>query len=102
MHLIQIFLPLSDETGQRFQRDEYESVEQTLISRFNGFTAYRRAPAKGLWRSPSSEVQEDELVIYEVMAETIDRDWWTEYRTSLERQFKQQKILIRAQSIEML
>ena len=102
MHLIQIFLPLSDDTGQRFQRDEYESVEQTFISQFNGFTAYRRAPAKGLWRSPSSEVQEDELVIYEVMADTIDRDWWTEYRKSLEQQFKQQEVLIRAQSIEIL
>ena len=102
MHLIQIFLPLSDDTGQRFQRDEYESVEQTFISRFNGFTAYRRAPAKGLWRSPSSQVQEDELIIYEVMAETVDRTWWTDYRKSLERQFKQQEVLIRAQSIEIL
>jgi hypothetical protein len=102
MHLIQIFLPLSDDTGQRFQRDEYESVEQTLISQFNGFTAYRRAPAKGLWRSPSSEVQEDELIIYEVMAETVDRAWWTDYRKSLEQQFKQQEVLIRAQSIEIL
>jgi hypothetical protein len=102
MHLIQIFLPLSDPNGRRFPREEYEAVEQNFIERFDGFTAYRRAPAKGLWCSPSSGVQEDELVIYEVMAETIERAWWSDYRKSLKERFRQEEVLIRAQLIEIL
>ena len=102
MHLIQIFLPLTDPEGQRFPREEFEAAEQTFIDRFNGFTAYRRAPAKGLWSSPNSGVQEDELVIYEVMAEAIDRGWWSDYRKSLEERFRQEEVLIRAELIEIL
>jgi hypothetical protein len=102
MHLVQVYLPLRDSDGQRFSRVEYVAVEQIFVARFNGFTAYRRAPATGLWRSPTSEVQEDELVIYEVLVETMNRAWWSTYRKSLEKQFRQEQILIRSHPIEIL
>jgi hypothetical protein len=102
MFLIQIFLPLSDSDGKAFPRREYELVEHTLASKFNGFTAYPRAPASGLWKSPGDEVQRDELVVYEVIAETVDRTWWAEYRESLEQRLRQEKILIRSQEISVL
>jgi len=44
----------------------------------------------------------DEIVIFEVMTETLDRDWWSEYRLELERRFRQREIVVRAQTIEQL
>jgi hypothetical protein len=102
MYLIEIFLPTRDNDGNRFARREYERVEDTLIQQFDGFTAHRQAPAKGLWKSPTDEVSEDDMVIYEVMTTEIDRIWWKEYRRRLESQFRQEQILVRSHSIEML
>lgn len=102
MYLVQMFLPLSDQVRQRFPRNFYETVEGELTRAFQGFTAYPRAPASGLWKNPSNDVERDELVIYEVMVETLDRNWWNGYRAALERQFRQDQILIRASDIEVL
>jgi hypothetical protein len=41
-------------------------------------------------------------VIFEVMAEHLDRAWWEEYRRGLEERFRQDRIVIRAQSVEVL
>jgi hypothetical protein len=102
MFLVQIFVPLSDPSGKRFPRDEYERLERDLTSKFNGFTAYPRAPATGLWKNSDAAVERDELVVYEVVAESIDRNWWQEFRTSLEHRMRQEKILIRSQEINIL
>jgi hypothetical protein len=36
------------------------------------------------------------------MAEELDRAWWREYRTVLERRFRQEKIVARATEFEEL
>jgi hypothetical protein len=100
--LIQIFLPLSEPESGPFPRDDYQAVEQTLVSQFGGFTAYPRAPAKGLWKNPGEEVEHDELIVYEVIAQSLDRNWWSDYRQSLEQQFRQDKVLIHSHEIEIL
>ena len=46
--------------------------------------------------------QEDDLVIYEVMAENLDVDWWSTYRAKLEQVFRQEKLLVRAQTSQLL
>jgi hypothetical protein len=102
MLLIQIFLPLTDSKGTPFPRKEYEMVERDLTSKFNGFTAYPRAPATGIWKSTGDEVQRDELVIYEVVAKTLDRSWWQEFRLLLEDRLHQEKMLIRSQEVRIL
>jgi hypothetical protein len=102
MHLIEIFVPLADNDGSRFPQDLHERVRHELADRFGGVTAYPRAPAKGLWKMSPSETQQDDLVIYEVMAATLDEAWWADYRRQLESVFRQEKLLIRAQQVHLL
>jgi hypothetical protein len=68
---------------------------------FGGLTAYTRAPAEGLWNSGST-VKRDEIVIVEVMVDSLDRTWWKEYRRELEQVFCQDEIVVRAQTYEHL
>jgi hypothetical protein len=102
MHLVQILLPLSDNDGQPFARGEYEEVRQTLTERFGGVTAYVRAPAEGHWKEDEGSTTRDEIVIYEVMAERLDRAWWAEYRERLRVQFRQEELVVRATAVELL
>jgi hypothetical protein len=102
MYLIELFLPLSDNDNQRFPRSHYEAVEQELTTRFGGITSYPRAPASGLWQSSPGEVQHDDLIVYEVMTETLDDAWWASYRRRVEQTFRQEKLLVRAQQVDLL
>lgn len=117
MYLIQIFLPLYDNAGAAFPRDMFEAIRTSLVERFGGLTEHARAPVRGLWKeegdAPNNTQKEgdaatqentirDDLVIYEVMADDLDRQWWRTCREGLERQFRQQAIVIRAQPIYLL
>lgn len=101
MHLVQLLLPLKDPDGKPFPRSFYRSVRETLTDRFGGLTAYSRAPAEGVWDG-GSEVAHDDIVVYEVMVEDLDRAWWGDYRATLERQFDQEELVVRAEQIERL
>jgi hypothetical protein len=102
MRLIEIFLPLADSDGNRFSQSEYDKVEHELTEKFGGVTAYPRAPASGVWKTGQSGKQEDELIIYEVMAKDLDGQWWTNYREKLEKQFRQKELVLRAHAIDRL
>ena len=102
MHLIQILLPLYDNDGRRFGADAFDRVRNELAERFGGVTAFRRAPAEGLWKDEGGAVARDELAIFEVMAEALDRAWWAGYRAELERRFQQEKMVVRATEFEKL
>ncbi len=101
MHLVQIILPLSTNDGRKLPRSLFDAVQQELVDAFGGVTAYARSPAKGLW-DDGAAVQQDEVILYEVMAETLDRPWWARYRQALEARFEQQEVLIRAQAVDKL
>jgi hypothetical protein len=101
MHLVQILLPLYDNAGEAFGEDLYTQVRSELAERFGGLTAFTRAPAQGLWRS-EGKTTHDEIVVFEVMAPTIDKKWWGDYRNALERAFRQDTIVIRAQPVTIL
>lgn len=101
MHLVQLLLPLKDQDGKPFPRSFYRSVRETLTDRFGGLTAYSRAPAEGVW-DDGDEVAHDDIVVYEVMVEDLDRAWWGDYRARLERQFDQEELVVRAEQIERL
>jgi hypothetical protein len=89
MHLVQLLLPHYD-----------EAVARELTERFGGVTAYDRAPAKGKWKPASGETVHDDIVVYEVMVDTFDRDWWARYRAELEKRFDQEELVVRAHQIE--
>jgi hypothetical protein len=103
MHLVQILLPLFDNAGQPFLPEAYRGVSEELTRRFGGLTAFTRAPAEGTWKPEGgTDASHDEIVVFEVMAESLDRGWWRDYRAGLEQRFRQDAIVIRAQPIELL
>ncbi|WP_334190458.1 hypothetical protein [Noviherbaspirillum sp.] len=102
MYLIQLFLPLYDNEKQAFPKAHFLSVRDELVERFGGLTVHTRAPAKGLWQDHEQDTVQDDLVIHEVMSDTLDEAWWRGYRQSLEKRFRQDTILVRAQSISIL
>ncbi|HYE92005.1 MAG TPA: hypothetical protein VEA38_13330 [Terriglobales bacterium] len=65
-------------------------------------TAYARAPATGLWVPQPGRTTRDDIVVYEVMVEELDRAWWGAYRRALEARFAQDELVIRAHLIERL
>jgi hypothetical protein len=102
VHLVQILLPVTDNGGEGFPPRHFETVRDVLTAHFGGLTAFTRAPAEGLWRSGSEKASRDDIVVLEVMAERIDRDWWSAYKRDLEARFRQREIVMRAQEIELL
>jgi hypothetical protein len=100
-YLVQILLPVYDDAGHRFSSERYNAVRAKLTDRFGGLTAYTRAPAEGLWESGST-VKRDDIVVVEVMVDTLDRKWWEAYRRELEQLFRQDQIVLRAQTYERL
>jgi hypothetical protein len=102
MYLIHILLPLNDNEGRPHGKELLRAVADQLTEKFGGLTAHTRAPAEGLWKDGLSGMSKDEIVIYEVMAEKLERDWWREYRRRLEGRFEQEEIVVRAQEVEQL
>jgi hypothetical protein len=103
MHLIQILLPVYDNEGKELPQLEFRRVSSELSHRFGGVTAFTRAPAEGIWKQDeASHPTHDDIVVVEVMADELDRDWWAQYRLELERRFRQAEVIIRAQAMEQL
>lgn len=102
MYLVQILLPLYDNDGHAFEPSDYVQLRSELADRFGGVTAYTRAPARGVWKDDSGETARDDIVIFEVMTDTLDTAWWRQYREGLERGFRQDEIVIRATAAERL
>jgi len=96
MWLVQVFLPVSAGSG-----DMLRDLKEELTSCFGGLTAHSRAPAEGIWRNGDRK-EEDEIIILEVMADDLDREWWRGLRTRLERALNQEEVVVRAQAIERL
>ena len=102
MHIVELLLPLRDNEGNEFPRATLDAVRHELTERFGGVTAHLRAPAAGAWKDDDGDVDHDDVVIVEVMAEELDRAWWADYRRALEERFRQDEIVIRATEIERL
>jgi hypothetical protein len=101
MYLIEILLPLRDNEGRPFAASTYQALRDELSERYGGVTAFTRAPAEGESKAARGKVHDD-IVVYEVMTEEIDRDWWKRYREALEKTFQQDEIVVRALAFEKL
>jgi hypothetical protein len=91
MHLVQLLLPRYD-----------PAVARELTDRFGGMTAYARAPAKGEWKPAPDKTVRDDVVVYEVMVDELDRSWWASYRRELEKRLGEEELVVRAHLIERL
>jgi hypothetical protein len=102
MYLVQILLPLHDNQKQQFPVEYFHGVRRTLMGRFGGVTAFLRSPAVGLWKDDDDDVNHDEVVMFEVIADRLDKSWWAKYRIELQERFRQEELLIWAARITKL
>ena len=100
-HLIQILLPLDDNSGNRFPPAAFDDVKRELADRFGGVTAFMQAPAEGVW-SGGGEPERDRIVTFEVMADDLEGDWWRRYREALELRFAQDTVVIRTWPVTLV
>jgi len=96
MHLVELFVPKTAAS-----KEGISSLQNILVKQFGGVTAYSRAPAKGIDTEDGQKV-EDEIIILEVMTDSLDRAWWSSLRSRLERDLQQREILIRASEVQLL
>lgn len=101
MYLVQLLLPTYDNAGRRFAQSKFARVKTLLADMFGGITVYKRSPAEGL-TTETRRVVRDEIVIFEVMTARLNKRWWKRYRAELEQQFRQDRIVVRASSIDLL
>lgn len=101
MHLVQILLPTADNSGQPFPSRLFTALRRELTDRFGGVTVYSRGPAEGFWEGDEGQSRDD-IVIFEVMCESLDPAWWHERRQRLEEEFRQDEVIVRAQEIRLL
>lgn len=103
MHLVEILLPLRGNDGTPLPAKEFTRVRDILTRRFGGLTAFTRAPAEGVWKAPANdEVSHDDIAVIEVMADSIDAEWWERFRGELEMRLGQEQIVIRSHQIRRL
>jgi hypothetical protein len=100
-HLIQILLPKETGTGQPVPQPWFNEFLRELTDRFGGATSFVRAPGEGLWQS-GSETERDNIAVIEVIAKDLDPAFWNSLRKRLERDLKQDEIVIRSQEIVLL
>jgi hypothetical protein len=99
--VVELLLPVSDPEGIPYPPAAFDALQRELTERFGGVTAYVRAPAKGRWEDGGRH-EEDDVVLYEVMVDSLDRDWWRALRRRLEASLRQKEILMRAHETERL
>lgn len=91
MRLVQILLPL---TPTADSRTGFEAVLSKLTDEFGGATAFLNSPAEGLWRDGGT-TERDRIVTVEVMVDDFDQTWWKDYRQQLEKDFRQEDVVVR-------
>jgi hypothetical protein len=102
MYLVQLLLPLHDNTRRLFPRESFDEVRKEMTERFGGVTAYVRSPAEGAWQDAAGKVLSDEVIIVEVMCDELDRNFWSAYRQGLAQRFAQEEVVVRAMPFELL
>jgi len=101
MVLIQLLLP-ADAAAAADGTMPLARTRRELADRFSGLTAYLRSPAQGWWTAPDGRTQQDDVIMVEVVTERFDRPWWRTYAATLAERFDQERIHVRAVSVELL
>ena len=102
MHLIHLLLPLHDNNHRQIEPRQFQAVRNELTEKFGGITAFVRSPAVGLWKEDTENIRRDEVVMFEILSDQLDDDWWRAYREKLEADFRQNEILIWAAEVMKL
>jgi hypothetical protein len=92
MFLVEILLPAEHDS---------QSIRASLTEKFGGLTAFSRSPAEGRWKK-KDEVEKDEIIVLEIMADDIDTEGWKDFRLRLEKFSGEERIVIRYHEIRRL
>ncbi len=102
MHLVQLLIPLYGGDGTRVSEAAQQLLRDELTTKFGGVTAFSRAPAKGQWKPGDNPPEHDDVVVFEVMVNTLESSWWRDYRLELQERFAQDELVVRAWEISQL
>jgi hypothetical protein len=102
MVLVEMLLPLKDNSGTPFATQLYRELQEELAERFGGVTAYMRSPANGLWNDGVGGSRHDDVVLFEIMAETLEAPYWQTLKGKLADDFRQNDIVVRVTEITRL
>jgi len=93
--LIQLFLPTTTENGKAFPGTYFHAVKQKLGKKFDSLSVYLKSPLIGSLKNDEPILAKDTLLVYEVISDIVETDYWSQYQQFLQKQFKQDYILIR-------
>ena len=100
-HLIEIFLPLAFASKEPIPDTIFTVLKEELVDHFGGVTSCSRVLAEGLWAN-GDKIEADRVMVWEVMTDDLDRDWWKSFRTRVEKLLRQEELLIRATKVDPL
>lgn len=104
MKQYKVYLPLNYNNGEPIAREKIDQIRDRLADRFGGATiSPLSAPYKGPWKYGGVEYV-DNIVTMEVIADDAPttRDFFSELKEQLQREFGQLAILITSHSIEVI
>jgi hypothetical protein len=102
MYLIQILLPLYTSDKESVDPKCLLELRQELTETFGGITTYSRTPAHGLWKENDEKTVKDDLITFEILAESVDLSFWGQLKSRLELQLDQREILIRYWEVQVV
>lgn len=91
--LVQILLPLTDNDGNPFPSQMFETLKADLTKAYQGVTAFVQATAQGRWSQNNAGAAEEDIVIFEVMVADLDLGQWQQRRGDLESRFRQERVV---------
>jgi hypothetical protein len=101
MHLVQLLFLLYSVQAFHSNRKRFAEVRNELVDRFGGITAY--TTCSGDWTMARKRADfRDDLIIYEIIVEKLEEDWWRQYRALVENRFQQKSIVVRTREIRVL
>ncbi len=95
-YLVQLVLPVHDNAGKAFPDAIWENLKDRLAEKFGGVTAYRHAPAQGVWAPSGKKRNAEDVFMVEVMSTVLEKDWWAALQADLERTLAQEHVVMRA------
>lgn len=102
MNEYELYLPTTDRDGKPYPEDLFAGYRKDLVGFFGGLTDTRHRN-EGVWRVGRVEVR-DEIRVWRVLSDRGDEGlrFMRDFRARLERELRQDEVLIVVRSIDTL
>lgn len=95
MYLMQIFVPTRDNQGSTITERQFTALRSKLTDRFGGETTYARTPVEEMWKPSENSAEVDHMIIYEVVFDELEAQYWKGMKSQLEKAIRRQQIMMR-------